>query len=45
VRPGSGAAYEGARRFYARQGFVEEAVIREYYGPGEAKIVFWKTLV
>jgi ribosomal protein S18 acetylase RimI-like enzyme len=45
VETSSGAAYEGARRFYARQGFVEEAVIREYYGPGEAKIVFWKTLV
>jgi ribosomal protein S18 acetylase RimI-like enzyme len=41
----SSAAYEGARRFYASRGFDREALIREFYGPGEDKIVFWKSLV
>jgi hypothetical protein len=29
-----------ARRFYERDGFDREAVIREFYGPGDAKVVF-----
>ncbi len=33
-----------ARAFYRKQGFVEEARIREYYGPGDDKVVFWKLL-
>lgn len=45
VETSSGSAYEGAREFYARRGFDKEAVIREFYGPGEDKIVFWKSLV
>jgi len=45
VETSSSAAYDGARRFYASRGFDREAVIREFYGPGEDKIVFWKSLV
>jgi ribosomal protein S18 acetylase RimI-like enzyme len=45
VETSSGAAYEGARGFYAHQGFDREAVIREFYGPGEDKVVFWKSLI
>ena len=45
VETSSSAAYEGARGFYASQGFDREAVIRDFYGPGEDKIVFWKSLV
>jgi ribosomal protein S18 acetylase RimI-like enzyme len=45
VETSSGAAYEGARRFYSSRGFDREAVIREFYGPSDDKIVFWKSLV
>jgi ribosomal protein S18 acetylase RimI-like enzyme len=45
VETSGGRSYEGARRFYARQGFDREAVIREFYGPGDDKVVFWKSLV
>ncbi|MEP6762243.1 MAG: GNAT family N-acetyltransferase, partial [Sporichthyaceae bacterium] len=44
VETSSGSAYQGAREFYARLGFDREAVIREFYGPGDDKIVFWKSL-
>lgn len=45
VETSSGSAYEGAREFYTRRGFDREAVIREFYGPDEDKVVFWKSLV
>ena len=37
-------AYQTARRFYEREGFDREANIREFYGPDDDKIVFWKRL-
>ncbi len=37
--------YEAARRFYGREGFHREARIREFYGPADDKIVFWKSLL
>jgi ribosomal protein S18 acetylase RimI-like enzyme len=37
-------AYEQARVFYERRGFVEEARIRDFYGPGDDKVTFWKRI-
>ena len=37
-------AYDGARRFYARLGFAEEARIRDFYAAGDDKVVFRKAL-
>lgn len=36
--------YEQARDFYRGRGFVEEATIREFYGPGDHKVTFWMAL-
>jgi ribosomal protein S18 acetylase RimI-like enzyme len=36
--------YEGARGFYSSRGFDEEARIRDFYGPADNKVVFWKAL-
>lgn len=33
---------DGARAFYLREGFDEEARIRDFYAPGQNKVVFWK---
>ena len=32
------------RDFYGKHGYDKEARIREFYGPGEHKVVFWKML-
>jgi ribosomal protein S18 acetylase RimI-like enzyme len=45
VETSSLAAYGQARSFYRKQGYDEEARIREFYGPDDHKIVFWKSLV
>lgn len=37
--------FERTRAFYLTNGYVEEARVREFYGPGEDKIVFRKVLV
>jgi len=37
-------SFELTRRFYRKHGYDEEARIREYYGPGDDKVVFWKKL-
>ncbi|MDJ0771763.1 MAG: GNAT family N-acetyltransferase [Ilumatobacter sp.] len=37
--------YDGARRFYRSKGFVEEARVRDFYGPGDHKVTFWKSLI
>ncbi len=36
--------FELTRKFYRKHGYDEEARIRDYYGPGDDKVVFWKTL-
>lgn len=45
VETSSLAGYDNARAFYAKRGYDEEARIRDFYGPGDAKVVFWKSLV
>jgi ribosomal protein S18 acetylase RimI-like enzyme len=45
VETSSTDAYAGTRRFYARLGYDEEARIRQFYGPDDDKVVFWKSLV
>ena len=37
-------SFERTRGFYARIGYEHEAVIREYYGAGDDKVVFRKAL-
>jgi ribosomal protein S18 acetylase RimI-like enzyme len=36
--------YERTRSFYDQLGFDREAIIREFYAPGEDKVVFWKQI-
>lgn len=45
VETSSTLQYEQARSFYRARGFDEEARIREFYGPDDDKVVFWKRLV
>ncbi len=42
VETSSTEAYRPARNFYLSRGFAEEARIRDYYGPGDDKVVFWR---
>ena len=44
VETSSTGQYEATRAFYEARGFDREARIREFYGPGDHKIVFWKAL-
>ena len=43
VETSSLARFETAREFYRRHGYDEEARIRDFYGPGDDKVVFWKS--
>jgi ribosomal protein S18 acetylase RimI-like enzyme len=36
--------YARTREFYPKHGYVEEARIRRFYGPGDDKVVYWKLL-
>lgn len=45
VETSSTEQYAQARRFYAGLGYDEEARIRDFYGPGDHKVVFWKSLL
>ena len=38
------AEFQDARNFYRGNGYAEEARIREFWGKGDDKIVFWKAL-
>lgn len=44
VETSSTEAYLRARSFYLAYGFVEEARIRQYYGPADDKVVFWRLI-
>lgn len=45
VETSSTDQYARTRDFYRGRGCDEEARIRQFYGPGDDKIVFWKSLV
>ncbi len=36
--------FAGTRAFYCRNGYVEEARIRDFWAAGDDKVVFWKAL-
>lgn len=38
------ALYEPTRKFYRKHGYAEDAVLRDFYGPGDDKVVFRKLL-
>jgi ribosomal protein S18 acetylase RimI-like enzyme len=44
VETSSTDQYARTREFYARLGYDEEARIRQFYGPDDHKVVFWKSL-
>jgi ribosomal protein S18 acetylase RimI-like enzyme len=44
VETSSTEQYVAASAFYRARGFDEEARIRDFYGPGDDKVVFWKSL-
>lgn len=44
VETSSTKEYTSAREFYRARGFDEEARIRDFYGPGDSKVIFWKAL-
>lgn len=44
VETSSTDRYAATRAFYDARGFDREAQIRDFYGPGDHKVVFWKSL-
>ena len=38
------AEYQRTREFYRKNGYSEEARLRDFWGPGDDKVVFWKSL-
>lgn len=44
VETSSTGQYEATRAFYLARGFDEEARIRDFYGPDDHKVVFWKAV-
>ena len=44
VETSSTDQYVRTREFYPKQGYVEEARIRRFYGPDDDKVVYWKLL-
>jgi len=44
VETSSTARYEPTRRFYERRGYAAEGVLRDFYAPGDGKVIFVKVL-
>jgi ribosomal protein S18 acetylase RimI-like enzyme len=44
VETSSTDQYARTRQFYPKHGYIEEARIRRFYGPDDAKVVYWKLL-
>jgi len=45
VETSSTDQYQPTREFYRKLGYSEEARIREFYGPDDDKVIFWKSLL
>ncbi len=37
-------AYRQTREFYRKNGYTEEARVRDFWAPGDDKVIFWKAL-
>ena len=44
IETSSVESFAPTRAFYQKQGYLEEARVREYYGAGDDKVIFWKLL-
>lgn len=42
VETSSRSEYDGTRRFYARRGYAEVARMREFYAPGDDRVIYTK---
>lgn len=44
VETSSRPLYEPTRKFYSKCGYVEEALLTDFYAPGDSKVILTKTL-
>lgn len=44
IETSSTEQYVNTRAFYVVRGYTQEATVRDYYGPGDHKVIFWKQL-
>ncbi len=44
IETSSTEQYLNTRAFYASRGYTQEATVRDYYGPEDHKVIFWKHL-
>ena len=44
IETSSTQQYVNTRAFYLARGYTLEATVREFYGPGDDKVIFWKQL-
>lgn len=44
IETSSQSKYRGTRRFYVNHGYRSEAKLREYYAPGDHKVIYVKSL-
>ena len=45
IEPSGLPDFAGQRAFYTGLGYHEEARIRDFYEPGDDKVVYWKDLL
>lgn len=45
IETSSTEAYQAARKFYRRHGYLREAIIRDFYAPGDHLVVYTKDLI
>lgn len=45
IETGSKPLYAPTRQFYLRQGYTEEALLRDFYAEGDSMVIYRKCLV